>query len=246
MAALKGRFDRMAGREFTQDDLRDMTAAILLEAKPKVYKYSDEQLTAALGTLEHLVGGTHSKATLNNNALRILANWHFIRDGMEVPMWDGNADDMSMVVIGVRQMQPGAYGPRHMLLVKMKSGLAAGIIQCTVVNDSVINLTLPSAQILDIITNPSDIRTFSEKGNWSHERVTITKNAARAKLLELVMEENMLATAEENGKRQLSAIFSSFGFKHVNIAFVVDSTVCDSLSIVGDSVSKNATTLFAN
>ena len=138
MAALKGRFDRMVGREFTQDDLRDMTAAVLLEAKPKVYKYSDDQLTAALGTLEHLVGGTHSKATLNNNVLRILANWHFIRDGMEVPMWDGNAEDMSMVVIGVRQMQPGAYGPRHMLLVKMKSGLAAGIIQCAVVNDSVI------------------------------------------------------------------------------------------------------------
>ena len=129
---------------------------------------------------------------------------------------------------------------------KVRMGYDLTKMETEVVNDSVINLSLPTAQILDIITNPSDIRTFSEKGNWSHERVTITKNAARAKLLELVMEENMLATAEENGKRQLSAIFSSFGFKHVNIAFVVDSTVCDSLSIVGDSVSKNATTLFAN
>jgi hypothetical protein len=132
-----------------------------------------------------------------------------------------------------------------MFEVIVEIGYVFGMLN-KVVNDSVINLSLPTAQILDIITNPSDIRTFSEKGNWSHERVTITKNAARAKLLELVMEENMLATAEENGKRQLSAIFSSFGFKHVNIAFVVDSTVCDSLSIVGDSVSKNATTLFAN
>lgn len=129
---------------------------------------------------------------------------------------------------------------------KVRMGFDLTKMETQVVNDSTINLTLPTAQILDIITNPSDIRTFSEKGKWSHERVTITKNAARAKLLELVMEDNMLATAEENGKRQLSAIFSSFGFKHVNIDFVVDSTVCDSLSIVGDSVSKNATTLFAN
>lgn len=129
---------------------------------------------------------------------------------------------------------------------KVRMGYDLTKMETEVVNDSVINLTLPSAQILDIITNPSDIRTFSEKGNWSHDRVTITKNAARAKLLELVMEENMLATAEENGKRQLSAIFSSFGFKHVNIDFVVDTTGSEIPLVAGDSVSENATILFAN
>lgn len=129
---------------------------------------------------------------------------------------------------------------------KIRMGFDLTKMETQVVNDSTINLTLPGVQILDIITNPSDIRTFSEKGTWSHERVTITKNSARAKLLELVMEENLLATAEENGKRQLSSIFSSFGFKHVNIAIAVDSTACDTLSMVGDSISDNATTLFVN
>ena len=56
----------------------------------------------------------------------------------------------------------------------------------------------------------------------------------------------MLATAEENGKRQLEAIFSSFGFKHVNIDFVADSTGIENSAMVGDSVSENATTIFAN
>ena len=129
---------------------------------------------------------------------------------------------------------------------KIRMGYDLSKMETEVVNDSTINLTLPQAQILDIITNPSDIRTFSEKGHWSHERVTITKNAARANLLELVMEENLLATAEDNGKRQLEAIFSSFGFKHVNIAFVVDSTGVENTAMVGDSVSENATTLYSN
>ena len=129
---------------------------------------------------------------------------------------------------------------------KVRMGYDLSKMETQVVNDSTINLTLPQARVLDIITNPSDIRTFNEKGTWSHERVTITKNAARAKLLELVMEENLLATAEDNGKRQLAAIFSSFGFKHVNIAFVADSTGAENSAIVGDSVSENATTLFSN
>lgn len=129
---------------------------------------------------------------------------------------------------------------------KVRMGYDLSKMETEVVNDSTIKLILPQAQILDIITNPSDIRTFSEKGTWSHERVTITKNAARAKLLELVMEENLLAVAEDNGKRQLSAIFSSFGFKHVDIAFITDSTVAGNSAMVGDSVSENATTLFSN
>jgi transcription antitermination factor NusG len=129
---------------------------------------------------------------------------------------------------------------------KIRMGYDLSKMETEVVNDSTINITLPQARILDIITNPSDVRTFSEKGHWTHERVTITKNAARAKLLELVMEENMLATAEENGKRQLAAIFSSFGFRHVNMVFVADSTVCEDSAMVGDSVSENATTIFSH
>lgn len=128
----------------------------------------------------------------------------------------------------------------------VRMGYDLSKMETEVVNDSVINLTLPTAQILDIITNSSDTRIFSEKGKWEPDQVANTKNAARAKLVELVMEENMLATAEENGKRQLTALFSSFGFKQVNITFVADSTGTNVNEIIGDSVSENATTLFAN
>lgn len=126
---------------------------------------------------------------------------------------------------------------------KIRAGFDLTKMETNVVNDTTINLILPQAQILDIITNPSDIRTFSEKGTWSHERATITKNSARAKLMELVMADNLLSTATENGIKQLTAIFSSFGFKQVNIQFMGNETEEDYTEIVGDSVSSNAITV---
>ena len=126
---------------------------------------------------------------------------------------------------------------------KVRAGFDLTKMQTEVVGDTTINVTIPPPTVLDIITNPSDIRTFSEKGSWSHERTTITKNAARAKLLELVMEENLLLTAEDNGLRQLEAIFSAFGFKHVNINLANSADDDDFDTVIGDSVSTTATAL---
>lgn len=126
---------------------------------------------------------------------------------------------------------------------KIRAGYDLTKMETEVVDDTTINLVLPQAQILDIITNPSDIRTFSEKGTWTHDRATITKNSARAKLLELVMEDNLLSTAEENGIKQLTAIFSAFGFKKVNIRFLEKTNEDDFKAIVGDSISTSTTTV---
>lgn len=140
-------------------------------------------------------------------------------------------------------------GRKNIVLIvrgKVRMGYDLSKMEVEMVDDTIVNLALPTAQVLDIVTNPSDIRTFSEKGSWSHERVTLAKNAARAKLLELAMAEHMLETAKENGVRQLTAMFTAFGFKRVNIEFVADTAGGDAAAIVGDSVSTHATTLFAH
>lgn len=135
------------------------------------------------------------------------------------------------------------------LVLIMKGTVRAGFdltnMQTELVGDTTLNVTLPPAKVLDIITNPDDTKTFVERGNWKHERVTADKNAARAKLLELVLEDNLLATAEENGIRQLTSIFMAFGFKHVNIKIANCAEPEDFDTIVGDSVSDNITTLYA-
>ena len=63
--------------------------------------------------------------------------------------------------------------------------------------------------------------------------------------MELVLEDNLLATAEENGIRQLTSIFMAFGFKHVNIKIADSAGPEDFDTVVGDSVSDNITTLYA-
>ena len=122
------------------------------------------------------------------------------------------------------------------LVLIMKGTVRAGFdltnMQTELVGDTTLNVTLPPAKVLDIITNPDD-------------RVTADKNAARAKLLELVLEDNLLATAEENGIRQLTSIFMAFGFKHVNIKIADSAGPEDFDTVVGDSVSDNITTLYA-
>ena len=57
------------------------------------------------------------------------------------------------------------------------------------------------------------------------------------------MEENLLLTAEDNGLRQLEAIFSAFGFKHVNINLANSADDDDFDTVIGDSVSTTATAL---
>ncbi len=135
------------------------------------------------------------------------------------------------------------------LVLIMKGTVRAGFdltnMQTELVGDTTLNVTLPPAKVLDIITNPDDTKTFVERGNWKHERVTADKNAARAKLLELVLGDNLLATAEENGIRQLTSIFMAFGFKHVNIKIADSAGPEDFDTVVGDSVSDNITTLYA-
>lgn len=94
---------------------------------------------AIRATLDHLKGAAHAEKVIRANVLRVYANWHFVKEDTAIPMWDGSPETMSMVVIGVKRLPGDGGRQRYMLLVKLKSGLAAGIIQCTVARDSVIN-----------------------------------------------------------------------------------------------------------
>lgn len=80
-----------------------------------------------------------------------------------------------------------------------------------------LNIAVPPAEVFDIIMNPSDFSTEYEKGTWSHELTKPIKEYAKVILEQNAIENGILKKAEENGKKQLEAIFTVFGFKHVNI-----------------------------
>lgn len=87
-----------------------------------------------------------------------------------------------------------------------------------------IALFLPSAQILDVIVNPSGFETITEEGTWTHDEYIATRMKAREKILVHSVEDDILNVAEENGRNQLTAMFKALGFKTISITIVSDTT----------------------
>lgn len=121
---------------------------------------------------------------------------------------------------------------------KVRAGYDLTKMKAVILSDTSIRLDLPHAEILDIITNPSDIRTFVEKGKWEMDETTKAKNSARQKLLDLVTKDDLVSTAEQNGEKQLKAIFSAFGFKDVQILYPNPREIPNAQALVGDTSSS--------
>lgn len=114
----------------------------------------------------------------------------------------------------------GRFYGYNKIVMTVKGQIRAGFdlskMKTEIVEDT-LNILLSPACILDTITNPSGFKTISESGSWSHQRVTETKNKARNELVSHAISEGVLSVAEGNGIRLLTAMFSAFGFKYVNI-----------------------------
>lgn len=76
-------------------------------------------------------------------------------------------------------------------------------------------MTLPPAEVFDIIMNPSDFTIEYESGTWSHELTKPIKERAKLELEQNAIENGILAKAEESGKKRLETLFRSFGFNAV-------------------------------
>lgn len=87
-----------------------------------------------------------------------------------------------------------------------------------IISDS-IHLTLPPAQVLEVILNPADVEVFEERGKWTNDAIVHLKNkitylaAANAKSL------GLLAQSETKAKEILTAFFKGLGYKKVGFSF---------------------------
>lgn len=126
--------------------------------------------------------------------------------------WAKKADKASTVVNSDNEIL--LIGKGH-----VRAGFDLGKVQESdlVIHGDTLDITLPPTEVFDIIMNPSDFTTEYEKGTWSHELTKPIKERAKATLEQNAIEGGILTKAEENGKKQLKAIFTAFGFKQVNI-----------------------------
>lgn len=76
-------------------------------------------------------------------------------------------------------------------------------------------LTLPPAEIFEIILNPSDYETFYEKGIWSHELTKPLKARGHQQLLEDADKYQILQKAEAYGIQRLADLLKGLGYKEI-------------------------------
>ena len=120
-------FARFAGKPLTRDMLADMVRE-LFAVMPVEGKPTDEMTSATMRSLSPLAMTTLNASMVKRNMQRIVANWNFIQDGTPVPMWDGSKTPTEVTFIGLAKEQ--ANDQRFVFLVKLKTGLCAGIISC--------------------------------------------------------------------------------------------------------------------
>ena len=130
LAEVEPQLPEFIDKYFDQSRLREF-ACVLVRAMHKNKEPFTRRANEALyATCKHLLGQGPDKALVKGNMLRIIANWHFIENGMEIPVWDGSQCTADAVFLGVRRLKTSeGVMPKLIVRVKLKSGLCAGIIR---------------------------------------------------------------------------------------------------------------------
>lgn len=87
-------------------------------------------------------------------------------------------------------------------------------------NDSLF-VQLPSATVLDIITNPSDVETFMERGTWNEAAATTLKIKARNKLVQQALTQGILQQADGKARNIVYGFLKNLGYKTVTVTTAV-------------------------
>lgn len=83
------------------------------------------------------------------------------------------------------------------------------------VNGDTLQVSLPKAEIFDVIVNPSDFDIYIEDGTWDEQKVVEIKNKAITKIKEDAINEGILEKAQESGVKKLTEMFKTFGYEEV-------------------------------
>lgn len=128
---------KLNGSVCTEQALSFLSGRICAASLGKSTKLNAEQETALYNSLSHLLNATLTEELIRTNVHRVVANWHFIMEGMEVPVWCGERTDAKVIFIGVLRARTGSGDrPKYHVKFKLKSGLGAGIILCATLYES--------------------------------------------------------------------------------------------------------------
>jgi hypothetical protein len=77
--------------------------------------------------------------------------------------------------------------------------------QTRITGDTLV-LTLPPAEIIDVIVNPSDFDSFAETGSWTGAEVALVKAQAKRKLIQRALQQQVLDRARTQAVKVVQGI----------------------------------------
>ena len=106
------------------DDIHQFSKLVYVSLFPKG---TNQQYQAIVDTLIILKNKKVTKAALEKQIYRLVANKHFLKEGSEIPLWNGGWEDATMKCVGVTKAEP-RKGKRYLTLhMKCILGIPAGL-----------------------------------------------------------------------------------------------------------------------
>jgi hypothetical protein len=85
-----------------------------------------------------------------------------------------------------------------------------------IIGDSLF-IQLPPAVVFDIITNPSDVETFIEKGEWTPAAATALQAEARQQLVQQALARGLLQQANSNARQLVYGLLKNTGYAYIQV-----------------------------
>ena len=130
------------------------------------------------------------------------------------------------ILNGVSQaMRLGGDSTRYEIVLIAKGSVRAGFDLSNISKDNLsvdadtLAITLPRAQVMDVIVNPSDCEIYSEEGNWTNEEIANIKYKTSERLRRNALQDGLIEKAETSGVEKIKMFFKAFGFSNVKIHF---------------------------
>lgn len=118
---------------------------------------------------------------------------------------------------------PNIKEPDNRLVLIGKGKILAGVNLAKLtatdvfVKDDSVSVTLPKAEILQVILNPSGFEVFEESGTWTDDEVKAVKIKLRDKLVANAMQQNILLKADTRAITIMENFLRAAGFKKVRV-----------------------------
>lgn len=120
----------------------------------------------------------------------------------------------------------GLFGPAQLVLIVRGKVIAGVDLQYLNKNNIKVNgdslfVQLPHAAVTEIITNPSDVEIFIEKGEWNETAAAALKIKARNLMVQQAIAQGALQQADAKARQLVYEFLKNTGYKYIAVSTAV-------------------------